>query len=554
MGGCVWRLAKSPFFVRTTFGATKLSVLRCFMKEILIVLFLLVLPSMVMAKHVAVLETLADPAAAEKVSTSDKNYLTDVLRSEAVKVLPAEQNFTIMTRENINAMLPPGKSIEECEGSCLAETGRNIAADYVAQARVGLFGGSLTLSVEIYETAGNKLVASFNGDGENVKDLLAVVKQQAPDFFRKVKGSSGGWGGATGFSDINSGVGFSVNGKKSFIVDVVTTPEGAALSIDGRPVPKCVSTPCKVQVEEGEHRFVAVKDRYDDGEVLVDVFSKNMRVDLNLTPNFGILVLKPKLAGVGSFGDMTLMVDDQYVERGTMELNPGIHKVWINHPCYDYMVFEVGVAKMSEQRFEQPMTRGIGGLKLDAEWHGEPQALSVFVDGEEVGSTPFLGEVPLCSRVTVGEDGKYEDVHVNLKWHETVEYTHKLKRKPASVIAAEESSLERNRQRASAAYDELDGKEPAKPQVGESIPTNVEPESTGIKWVPVGISAAVAVTGTILAVVGNSKAKSIHDEKPADAEEYKKNKDDIHGAQTLRTAGIVTAIVGAIGVGVSFAF
>ncbi|PWJ69088.1 PEGA domain-containing protein [Fibrobacter sp. UWR4] len=509
---------------------------------------------MVMAKHVAVLETLADPAAAEKVSTSDKNYLTDVLRSEAVKVLPAEQNFTIMTRENINAMLPPGKSIEECEGSCLAETGRNIAADYVAQARVGLFGGSLTLSVEIYETAGNKLVASFNGDGENVKDLLAVVKLQAPDFFRKVKGSSGGWGGATGFSDINSGGSFSVQGKKSFIVEVSTEPTGAALSIDGRPVPKCMQTPCKVQVEEGEHLFVAVKDRYDDGETRTMISATNKTVNMELVPNFGTLLLEPKLAGVGRLGDISVWVDGQPVKQRKLELDPGIHEVRLKHPCHDPMEFKVGIEKMSEQRFEQPMTRGIGGLKLDAEWNGEPQALSVFVDGEEVGSTPFLGEVPLCSRVTVGEDGKYEDVHVNLKWHETVEYTHKLKRKPASVIAAEESSLERNRQRASAAYDELDGKEPAKPQVGESIPTNVEPESTGIKWVPVGISAAVAVTGTILAVVGNSKAKSIHDEKPADAEEYKKNKDDIHGAQTLRTAGIVTAIVGAIGVGVSFAF
>ena len=53
-----------------------------------------------------------------------------------------------------------------------AETGKNIAADYICQARVGSFGTSLTLSAELYETAGNKLIASFNGRGQNVEELL----------------------------------------------------------------------------------------------------------------------------------------------------------------------------------------------------------------------------------------------------------------------------------------------------------------------------------------------------------------------------------------------
>ena len=102
------------------------------------------------AKYVAVLETAADPAAKDKVSISERQYLTNILREKAVKTLPAELNFTIMTRENINVMLPPGKSIEDCEGSCLAETGKNIAADYVAQARIGKLGENLTISAELY--------------------------------------------------------------------------------------------------------------------------------------------------------------------------------------------------------------------------------------------------------------------------------------------------------------------------------------------------------------------------------------------------------------------
>ena len=150
-------------------------------------IFLLALSANAFATYVAVLETVADEKAKDSVSLSDRQYLTNVLREQAVKELPATQNYTIMTRDNINAMLPPGIVLEECEGSCLAETGRNISADYICQARVGNFGGTLTLTAELYETAGNKLIASFNGRGANVVELLALIEQKSPDFFRSAR-------------------------------------------------------------------------------------------------------------------------------------------------------------------------------------------------------------------------------------------------------------------------------------------------------------------------------------------------------------------------------
>ena len=151
---------------------------------------LLALVASSQASFVAVLETVADQLVKDKVSLADRQYLTNVLREQAVKELPASQNYTIMTRENIMAMLPPGKSIEDCEGNCLAETGKNIAADYVCQARVSSFNGSLTLSAELYETAGNKLIASFNGLGPNQSSLLTLIIQKSPEFFRNVKEDS----------------------------------------------------------------------------------------------------------------------------------------------------------------------------------------------------------------------------------------------------------------------------------------------------------------------------------------------------------------------------
>lgn len=294
------------------------------------------------ATHVAVLETGVDGAAKDKVPLSDRQYLTNVLREEAVKQLPATENYTIMTRENIQQMLPPGKAIEECEGSCLVETGKNISADYICQMHVGSFDGDLTLSAELYETAGNKLIASFNGHGTNLKELLALVELKAPDFFRVIK-----------------------NMEKP-------------VSIAVEPVPETIAAESEPVVEETAESEVTPQD------------------------------------------------------------------------------------------------------------------------------------------TTVAEDA--------------------------------------TRENAANAYNELDWK--SESQMGESIPANVEDDShkSGVHWVPLSISAVALVAGTVLAVVGNNKAKKAADKGGNSVSELEKNRDDAKSGQTLRAIGIGVAIAGAVGIGLSFAF
>lgn len=299
------------------------------MKRLLFAFVVLALSINAFATYVAVLETAADGSAKDSVSLLDRQYLTNVLREQAVKELPATEDFTIMTRENILQMLPPGKAIEDCEGSCLVETGKNIAADFICQARVGRFGASLTLSAELYETAGNKLIASFNGRGQNVEELLTFIERESHDFFGMI-----------------------------------------------RKVTRPAETGSKV-------------------------------------------------------------AENKAVENKTIENKVGSEKV--------------------------------------------------------------------------------EPVQVE---------------------------------------KEISGKDS---KIGESVPANVNvPEATakkrGVHWVPLSISAVATVTGVVLAVVGNSKAKSESEKKPASQDEYNRRHDDIGTYQTMRAVGIGIAIAGAVGVGLSFAF
>lgn len=136
------------------------------------------------AAFVAVLETVSIDNA---ISPAECRFLTDELRAQAGVALPAYMNYTIMTRENINVMLPPGKSIEDCEGTCIAETGRNIAADYVAQARVGRFEDRLTLTVELYETGTGNYMGSFTSMQTTAVDLWNAIKSDAKTLFARVQ-------------------------------------------------------------------------------------------------------------------------------------------------------------------------------------------------------------------------------------------------------------------------------------------------------------------------------------------------------------------------------
>ena len=70
-----------------------------------------------------------------------------------------------------------------------------------------------------------------------------------------------------------------------------------------------------------------------------------------------------------------------------------------------------------------------------------------------------------------------------------------------------------------------------------------------------GFSAVVTVTGVVLAVVGNNKAKDAANAPLFTSEgKYNKSRNDAKSGQTLLGIGAGLAIAGAVGIGLSFAF
>ena len=369
-------------------------------------------------QYIAVLETIG---AVETLNRDERLLLTDELRRIAVEKLPGYMGYTIMTRENIKAMLPPDKSVEDCEGSCLVETGKNISADFVAQARLGKFGKSLSVTVELYETSSGKLMSSFIGKGMDAEDLLKEIEIKAPALFSVVKEEPNFSGGSEGFSGVQQGTSYTMDGNRQFLVNVKSVPAGAMVSVDGRP--KCKSTPCKLHLLGGKHTFSFALDMYSDMDSVIDIHSNEQNLYALMKPNFGTLELVPQMRDYGKKSELSITVDGEKQKTKILHLSVGKYHVELSHPCYEPVSFDVNIKKGSELKFDHVMQPALGGLSLAAEGKGGPISVPVFVDGKEMGKTPFRETVPICSRIEIGKDK--DSLPVKMKYHETVEFVFK---------------------------------------------------------------------------------------------------------------------------------
>jgi len=154
------------------------------MKKFLLSLLVLFSVGFAQQERVAIINTVDD---GDSIKPSDLTYLTDRLRGVAVKVLP-KQRYGVMTTESIVAFLgSQERAQKECkEASCLADLGRKVNADYVAQARIGRFNKNLTIKTELYSSKSGVMVGSFTGDSKFLQGLLDIINKEAPLLFKEL--------------------------------------------------------------------------------------------------------------------------------------------------------------------------------------------------------------------------------------------------------------------------------------------------------------------------------------------------------------------------------
>jgi len=399
-------------------------------RVITLTVFFLVFSVCAQQKLVAIINTVDDEE--PPIKNSELIHLTDRLREIATKTLP-QRSYAVMTQQSILSLFSsPEDMMNKCNelSGCLVKIGREIAADYIGQARIGRFGGDLTIKVELYETGKGTLVSSFTGSSYDIYGLLSVLDEKAPEMFRRMPGVYGGVAGSSSFaggiSGVQGGVGdYKMDASKHYLVNLTTEPADATLSFDGMPIASCPKTPCKVELTEGKVRIIAALEQYEISDTTISVKRNNQDINIKLKPNFGVLEIDPAyLNEIGKNKQWDLIIDYKSYSFGRIRLSPGEYAVKLYHDCYEDIGFKIGINKGSREVFD--MTNYIklkqGGLSLSAERDGEPVSESVFINGKRVGETPFSGSVAVCSDVKVGK----EKANVKLKNGQIVRYTHKM--------------------------------------------------------------------------------------------------------------------------------
>ena len=87
------------------------------------------------------------------------------------------QDFIMITRENIVAMLPPDVKLDECIGECEVETGRRIGAHWIVTGEVIRFGQSLRIALNLHHSASGDLRSSSIVRGDVVEELERPIQR-----------------------------------------------------------------------------------------------------------------------------------------------------------------------------------------------------------------------------------------------------------------------------------------------------------------------------------------------------------------------------------------
>jgi len=361
-----------------------------------------------------------------------RNKIEEVTRA----VLPSA-DFRMIPYKNVQEEIGDEALFNACKegGVCFGDLAGKVNADYGAWCMVNKYSNKLIFTFQLYSVSEKDLIHTKEYDSynpKNVDDMIEIIKKEVPIAISEkipgVKISKTPFpaiaGGISGVQ--TTGGSYELEGGKRYLINLSTEPAGAVLSFNGVPDSRCSKTPCKIELSAGNVRIIANLEQYEITDTTVSIKQNNQSINIKLKANFGVLEIKPAYSdGIGKDKQWNLSINDKPYSLGEVRLSPNKYKVKLNHECYEDISFDVGINKDKHEIFDMASKIALkkGGLDLSVERNGEPASEPVFVNGKQVGETPFSGSVPLCAKIEIGKNK--EVVGVKLKYNENVKHTHK---------------------------------------------------------------------------------------------------------------------------------
>lgn len=126
--------------------------------------------------------------APSQIKRGEISHLTDEIR-RIIGYLPQDQ-FLIMTKENMEQTLPPGRTLEDCEGTCEVKTGQLLQANWIITGSLSRFGRNLKANLKLHNTETSVFTIGQKASGKSLEELeknlkfstLNIALEIAPDF------------------------------------------------------------------------------------------------------------------------------------------------------------------------------------------------------------------------------------------------------------------------------------------------------------------------------------------------------------------------------------
>jgi formylglycine-generating enzyme required for sulfatase activity len=139
-------------------------------------------------KTLAILEFSGDKSAG--VSLQERQALAENARGIAVRKLP-KSGWVVMTRDNMQALLPPGINLSDCGGDeCIITTGRTIQASYIVTGRFTKLGAYLQANIQLYDVATGALLGTAQPRATDVNTILDPLEKELGELFGELGGVS----------------------------------------------------------------------------------------------------------------------------------------------------------------------------------------------------------------------------------------------------------------------------------------------------------------------------------------------------------------------------
>ena len=341
------------------------------------------------------------PIDGEALSVAERLTLTDQVRRTSLTFLVPSADYRILTRENLEEMLPPGKTMADCLGECAVQTAQEMKVDYVVTGKIVAVEGQLRLNIGVYATTTAAPLASVTSGGSNVGALEVDLNTRLRGIFQAVVDDVGGRAAR------GQGIGDIVSARFQ------SEPAGATVTVDGRTL--CV-TPCEEELEVGRYRVSMAMVGYVSKEVNEQLLgSKTIMMRLEKDEGGMEIRSKPR--------KMTIFINGKEVGETPKRFtrSPKLYRVQVGREaCAVPHTQNVSVARGRTIDVDfKPAVHPAGVFLKLLDATGNHVRATVYVDGEILGETFEALQLPLCTKsVTVRAHGHPQKIPVTLTRNE----------------------------------------------------------------------------------------------------------------------------------------